>query len=367
MSEFRLLIIDDNAVSRETLADMLTVSGYEIHQAASGITGIELATKLNPDVILLDVMMPEMDGFEVCRLIRQNPQTAEIPIIMVTALDDRDSRLTGLEAGADDFLSKPFDSLELKIRLNAMKQVARYRHLVEERTKLHELNLLLQKRNLELKTLSAKVIDIQENERRKLAMDLHDEIGQQLTALKLVLENLSSENDGDFLANHHKALTLINDLLQEVRELALDLRPSILDDLGLIASLDWLFNKFNLQTNIKVIHNLRPTEETRFPGFIETAAFRFVQEALTNIAKHAQVSEAVVTLEIDPKYLQVSVLDSGKGFSIDHIIPGTSTGISGMRERVTCAGGSFNIQSAPGEGTMVQATFPLAEEEKNDN
>ncbi len=367
MKDPRLLIIDDDAVMRQTLAGLLSGSGYEIYRAGSGKEGIEMAFKVNPDVILLDIMMPGMDGFEVCRFIRKDVQMAEVPIIMVTALDDRESRLRGLEAGADDFLSKPFDSMELDIRLRNLKRVARFRHLLDERNKLRDINILLQQQNDELKLLSRKVIDVQENERRRLAMDLHDEIGQQLTVLKLLLENPNAENDNDLRLNWEKALTMINELLHLIRELSIDLRPSVLDDLGLVAALDWLIKRYSRRTNVQVIHNLNPLEERRFPDLIETTTFRFVQEALTNVARHAGVSEAMVTLDIAPNLLQVLVLDSGKGFDINRIPPGNSTGISGMRERVMYAGGTFHLQSTPGEGTMVQAEFPLLEVRENVN
>ncbi len=363
MSLPRLLIIDDDAISRETLSAILAGSGYLIQTAASGIDGLEIAPKFNPDVILLDVMMPGMNGFEVCRLMRLDPALGEVPIIMVTALDDRDSRLAGLEAGADDFLSKPFDSMELEIRLRSLKRVARYRHLVEERTKLHDANQLLQQRNEELKLLSGKVIEVQETERRRLALELHDEIGQLLTGLKIILKDSESDQEEGLRAKIKLALEVANQLLNQVRELSLDLRPTMLDDLGLVAALDWLFKRFTQQTNITVINNLNPIDERRLPHLIETAAFRLIQEALTNVARHAEVKEVTVTLNFEPDLVKVTVLDSGKGFDLDNLSPGLSTGISGMRERVSWVNGQFQISASADEGTLIEATFPLLEKE----
>ena len=359
----RLLIIDDDAISRETLTAILAGSGYLILCATSGIEGLEIGPKFNPDVILLDVMMPGMNGFEVCRLMRQDPTLGEVPIIMVTALDDRDSRLAGLEAGADDFLSKPFDSMELEIRLRSLKRVARYRHLVEERSKLREANQLLQLRNEELKLLSGRVNEVQETERRRLALELHDEIGQQLTGLKIILKDTQSDHQEGLRAKCKLALEVANQLLDQVRELSLDLRPTMLDDLGLVAALDWLFKRFTQQTNIIVINNLNPVDERRLPHVIETAAFRLVQEALTNVARHAEVKEVTVTLDFEPDLVKVTILDSGKGFEMDNLSPGMSTGISGMRERVSWVNGQFQINTSPEEGTLIEAVFPLREKE----
>jgi putative two-component system response regulator len=104
------------------------------------VQAIEKAKKLLPDVILLDVMMPGMTGFEVCERIRNDPQIAEIPIIVLTALDDRESLLTALKAGADDFISKPFDRYELRARLLGITRLNRYQKLLQERAKLQEAN-----------------------------------------------------------------------------------------------------------------------------------------------------------------------------------------------------------------------------------
>src|SRR5512134_4112632 len=108
-----VLIVDDNATARETLVAILEGEGYDLQQAKDGIQALTLLKQLQPDLILLDVMMPAMDGFEVCRRIRSTPQLAEVPIIMLTALDDRASLVRGIEAGADDFLSKPADRREM--------------------------------------------------------------------------------------------------------------------------------------------------------------------------------------------------------------------------------------------------------------
>lgn len=130
-----ILIVDDNLAGRETLKGLLYGRGYDLVFAANGIDALKLADEYTPDLILLDVMMPGMDGFEVCQRLRANQKVAEVPVIMVTALDDRESRLRGIEAGADDFVSKPFDHAELRKRVETITRLNRYRRLVSERTK----------------------------------------------------------------------------------------------------------------------------------------------------------------------------------------------------------------------------------------
>lgn len=134
-----VLVIDDDRNVRETL-EALLANQYEFFAAANGVDGLDLALQTQPDVILLDVMMPKLDGFEVCRRIRATALLAEIPILMITALDDRDSRLRGLRQGADDFIAKPFDSIELLARLKTITRLNRYRRLVEQRSQLEELH-----------------------------------------------------------------------------------------------------------------------------------------------------------------------------------------------------------------------------------
>ncbi len=128
-----ILIVDDNSYSRESAEALLMKEGYNLIFAENGFEAIELAKKHEPDLILLDIMMPQMDGFEVCRKIREDKTIAEIPIILVTALDDKDSKITGLEAGADDFISKPYDRLELRTRVKTITRLNRYRILHDER------------------------------------------------------------------------------------------------------------------------------------------------------------------------------------------------------------------------------------------
>lgn len=138
-----VLIVDDEYIGRETLQSVLEGEGYELEMAENGFQAIEKAKKLLPDVILLDVMMPGMTGFEVCHRIRNDPQIAEIPIIILTALDDRESLLNALKAGADDFISKPFDRYELRARLMGITRLNRYQKLIQERAKLREANAQL--------------------------------------------------------------------------------------------------------------------------------------------------------------------------------------------------------------------------------
>jgi len=134
-----ILIVDDDRAARETLDALLTGKGYHLEFASNGLEALNKATKLQPDLVLLDVLMPGINGFEVCRRLRADLQLSEVPVIMITSLDDRESRLQGLEAGADDFLTKPFDSIELRARIRTITRLNRYRHIMEKRAHFERL------------------------------------------------------------------------------------------------------------------------------------------------------------------------------------------------------------------------------------
>lgn len=136
-----ILIVDDDHNGREILAALLRPYHYELLFASDGYQALAMAQVYTPDVILLDVMMPGMDGYEVCQQLRSIPITAEMPVVLITALDDRDSRLQGLRSGADDFISKPVDAMELQVRVRTITRLNRYRLLVDERRRAEQIAL----------------------------------------------------------------------------------------------------------------------------------------------------------------------------------------------------------------------------------
>jgi GAF domain-containing protein len=224
---------------------------------------------------------------------------------------------------------------------------------------LHNARLLEQvlAARARLQALSHRLVEVQETERRHLARELHDEIGQVLTVLKLGVEKLARLPDETVARELAEPRRLIEELIHRVRELSLDLRPPMLDDFGLVPTLLWHFERYSTQTGVRVAFEHVGLEGRFAPG-VETAAYRIVQEALTNVARHAGVPEVTVRIWTDDDALNVQVEDRGRGLAR---VPGAATGgISGMQERAVLLGGQLAVEFAPGGGTRVTAQLPLA-------
>ena len=215
-----------------------------------------------------------------------------------------------------------------------------------------------------LRIYSQRLIQAQEAEREKIARELHDEIGQVLTAVKINLQSVQrSCRTADCVPRLDESIGIVDEALGRVRELSIELRPSLLDDLGLTAALRWYVDRYAQRTGIiaEVLNGFE--EDGRLPRELETACFRIAQEALTNVARHAQAGSVSVQLERSRERMLLTVMDDGVGFDIDNLrkkAPAASTlGLRGMEERALAVGGYIEIDSGSGRGTRVRAIFPL--------
>ena len=230
--------------------------------------------------------------------------------------------------------------------------------------RLHHLAEQLQTQSEQLRTLSWKLIDVQEKTLRHVARDLHDEFGQILTAIGVMLGRAGQkavDKDPVFVEEVKAVKKIVEDTLQSVRSESQIFRPAILDDFGLGQTLEWFVDQFSRQTGIQV-HYQGKLSDGFFPPEEAIHLYRIVQEALNNVARHSGASEAWVTVEEQAGSLSLEIRDNGKGFVVG---PGSSRtagqgiGLMGMQERTEHLRGSFSIRSSPQGGTVVSARVPL--------
>ena len=240
---------------------------------------------------------------------------------------------------------------------NRVTQLAVFANDITERVQAEEkLKLNAQ----QLQSLSQQLVEAQENERRHLARELHDEIGQALTVIQLHLQAALGRGEGAIDPTHLQAsLTQVRELVRKTQDLSLSLRPSLLDDLGLPTALDWYARQQASRAGLRIAFWSAPLERRLDPA-LETACFRVAQEAITNVIRHAQAREVTLHLECESAALHLSVHDDGRGFDPPAVLGGrTSLGLLGMQERVALVGGRFACHSSPRHGTAVHAWFPL--------
>jgi signal transduction histidine kinase len=229
---------------------------------------------------------------------------------------------------------------------------------------LHRAQEELQGAMEQLRILSRRLLEIQEAERRYIALELHDEIGQALTALRIGLKRTEgSRTLESALALLHENTPAVEELINKVRNLSIELRPSILDDFGLPAALEWHVNRLSAKAGFKTVFHTDFTEE-RFPPILELTCFRIAQEALTNAVRHSNAKIVYVDLEKINGNLHLTVRDDGKGFNtgetLIRALKGGSFGLLGMQERASLAGGHLDLTSEPGKGAVIHAHFPLS-------
>ncbi len=214
--------------------------------------------------------------------------------------------------------------------------------------------------SLNLKHLNKRLMRVEEDIKRHIAQELHDEFGQTLTGLKLIIEAIIRDGPGEHKGDASSALSLVIQLISQTRTLSLNLRPPMLDDLGLIATLSWFCKDYHSKTHIQVNFRHEGIQAKRFPSEIEVVAFRLVQEGLTNIARHAKTSEADLLATVREENLILELIDNGIGFTVSDSPSWTkSQGLVGMHERAESVGGRLTIESSLGKGTRIQAILPL--------
>jgi signal transduction histidine kinase len=319
--------------------------------------GLREALRHPTDIVLSDHSLPQFSGMAAIAVVRE--MCADIPVIIVSGAIGEESAVAAIRAGAVDYV--------IKDRLGRLGQAIRQSvSAARMRSNLH-----MKRRNLvtalaRLEKMSAALVDAQEKERKHLARELHDELGQELNALKLLQHSLQAFITDD---QGRQVLTLAEQttagLIGRVRDLSVSLRPPSLDMFGLETSLRQL-----LQRNFRATQTDYVFEFVGVPAgidsIVEITAYRLVQECVTNITRHARARQVVIEINGggSAEELEVIVRDDGVGFASpeaghEHLPARGSTGLLGMRERVELLGGVFSVHSRPGHGTRVSASLPL--------
>jgi signal transduction histidine kinase len=386
LRERTILIVDDTPANLAVAVAMLEQQGLRLSVAQSGDEALRRVAFAPPDLILLDVMLPGIDGFEVCRRLKAGPAPgAAVPVIFMTALNGTADKVAGFRAGAVDYVTKPLQAEEIlarvtnHLRLAAMQArlASQNALLASENRERREAERVLQQyrdsleqqvaaRTAELAASHAQLRELgthresaREDERKHIARELHDELGQSLTALRmqaaLLRVRFGAQVPG--LNEQVSGMTaLVDRTIGVVRNVATTLRPSVLD-LGISSALEWLVDELRQHSGIDCSLTLA-LEDGQLNEGQAVAVFRIVQESLTNVARHAGAGEAAVTLRCSAHRCELQVDDDGGGFDPARVGP-HSFGLLGIRERVLSLNGEVAVGARPGGGTRIAVTLPL--------
>lgn len=377
-----ILSVDDNDAIRYSFTRYLREGGYDVIEARTGEQALELARR-EPALITLDINLPDIDGYEICRRLKDDPATSDIPILHISAsYVDATDRARGLEGGADAYLAEPVDRMELLATVKALlrmrqaqrearrqaaeaelarKELQGANETLETRVRLRTAELERERR--EVQDLSSQLLQAQDAERRRISRELHDSTGQLLVALTMNLARLKTEQIGSNTSAEaliDDTTAMVDEMSRQLRTMSYLLHPPILDEAGLLSAVKWYVSGFSTRSSVQV--SMDCSELGRLPAELEITLFRLVQESLTNIHRHSGSETALIRLNRDQSAVNLEVVDHGKGFSVaknggdSH--PKFGVGILGMKERVRSFGGTIDILSGP-SGTTIKARLPI--------
>lgn len=335
-----ILVIEDHEHIRADIVQVLELNGYQAFGAGNGFEGIRLARSRHPSLIVCDIIMPDMDGYEVLEELRLDSMTATIPFIFLTALTDKPAQRKGMLLGADDYLTKPFEhadllrAIEVRLHRQAQMDADRGKRLLQEFIKTKDRAAL------------------------RLAQSLDRQVTQRLSNLRLSLDLFSSLPEDSLQRHLPETVALIDTCIQQLSEAVINLHPSMLDHLGLLPTLLQYTAQYQQLSGIelKFTHNnLHPRPRPE----VELAAFHIVQQGLANIASHAGILQASLFVGLEADRLLIQIEDFGQGFHLESALQsGQGTGLIEMQQRAHSLGGSFSIESAPGQGTRIKCALP---------
>lgn len=338
----RILVVEDELIAARDIEQQLIELSYEpVGHSTRGEQAVRMAGELQPDLVLMNVRLAgTMDGISAARAIRKE---YGLPVVFLTACDTDDT-LEHTELGRPfGYVLKPFTDRDLRTAL----EIALYNHATEMR---------LQDKTRQLTALSHRVLDLQEAQRSQMAHELHEQLGQALTAIKINLQMPAAGRNGTDAEREQANLRIIEDSLQWVRRMALGLRPSMLDDFGLVSALWWLGEKTAEQHALEI--RLRvPAQLPRTESRVETACFRIVEQIFSNLVQLSPARQVHVYLYLHNGFLQLGVRDNAIGWPARSDDP-VGLDLLGLQQRAAQVGGTFSIRSRPGLGSSARLHCP---------
>jgi signal transduction histidine kinase len=347
-----ILMVDDQPAKLLSFEAILGELGENLIKAGTATEALECLLKNDVAVVLMDVSMPDIDGFELADMIRQHPRFQKTAIIFISAIHLTDlDRMQGYERGGVDYISVPVIPELLRAKVSVFAELHR---------KTRQLEIL----NMELRSLSGRLIAMQDDERRRFARELHDGLGQELTAAKMAIDSIliQGPTEGNRQAIE-QASSLVDGAIQQVRSVSHLLHPPLLDEIGLDAALSWYSEGLTKRSGIETSIEMEPTDFPRLTPSLETMVFRIIQEALTNVFRHSAAKKCWVSVAKKENQVRVTVRDDGKGIT-DEIAAfhpeKIGVGIGGIRQRIKEVGGVMTLRNAQPQGAILETVIPIA-------
>lgn len=350
----RILLLEDDITDAELVKYALGQSGlnFTIERVDTRDDYLRNLQEKKPDLILSDYNLPNFDGLGALQLAQQH--CPDVPFIFVTGTLGEERAIETLKRGASDYVLKTTLTQLVPAVHRTLREAA-------ERADRKHAEQRLRESHEQLRALSVYLQYVREEERTRIAREVHDELGQAMTGLKLDVAWVAGKlprSQRPLLDKLRSMADHIDSTIQSIRRIATELRPGILDDLGLVAALEWQANEFQSRTGIecRVTSTL---QDTLLDADLNTAFFRIFQETLTNIMRHANATLVEVNSTKRDGYYILTVHDNGRGISPSEITDRRSIGLLGMEERAALLGGEFSIAGEQGKGTTVTVRIPL--------
>jgi two-component system sensor histidine kinase UhpB len=353
-TRLKLLLLEDDASDAELIIRFLLRAGLE-PDAVIVSDESEFTTALRGasfDAVLADNSLPMFSSVDALNILQK--EEADAAFILVTGTVSEEFAVDIMHKGADDYILKG----NLARLPAAIMQAIEKRRIKKEKLHAEED---LRRSNRELHELSLHLQNIREEERTQIARDIHDELGQFLTALKMDVQSLKKRIASNDEAIKHKFAEiqgLIEEAVQSVRRIAAHLRPGIIDDLGLVAALSWQGQEVEKRHGLR-INFVSDQAEIDAPAGTVTGLFRIYQEALTNVIRHAHANVVNTRLKTADGRVTLEIRDDGRGIDSNADGKGKSFGLLGIKERVFLMGGQFEVSSEPGMGTLLAVSVPV--------